>query len=636
MGKLHSALDSYSTSAYVRQDIFLTTKVPLLGVLYFLGMSCSSPLPELKRTPEGPCWSVTLDDGFSSGDELINTFHCLNNSNNFDAFLPSVEKLHDTDRDQSLLKDNLAEIANQILLTETSLPVSVVHDFLEQHPVITTDITTMLRISLYGKENIENPFDESLLYEGIIYPTISLIPQLSSYLLDNPDKKETLEYFLFSSHTQEILCTFFGLMQNPNTQSTMFSLPQKLGQAVESTYNINNDLWADAGENSAIWFINTLSSSQENDSPLSELAIPMENLLADTRIRTPLKEIILEQFKPDLFPAILHLIDVDRSGNPRGFNSPSALYDIFSIMEQSNAPLECSLSIFSFSVSTISIDNLAVELLSRIGNESPETVDTALSLLDVLNLGITDWMLDQIVASEVCPILTYDFVSRFQALQRLNDPQVAPLLTAGLDIIKVLRHPTQSRLPDLADIMSIIHRTGLTMPAEELINDILSSPLLIDGIALIPYLEDITATCPTDIEPISYSTFLNVSAELLSEEHRDSITSMAAFLIEQEEVWDIYERSSPIMQSTAIESLLPTLHNLDLYTVDLPNIDNETRDLIYKSIEYSELSETFIQYDPQNHTPLTWLGVFVIDDTANQLVSMIAWLDDQLSLFPDE
>lgn len=579
---------------------------------------------------------MTLEDGLSSGDELINTFHCLNNSHNFDAFLPSIEQLHENDRSQTPHKDNLAEIANQVLLTETSLPISVIRNFLELHPTITEDLTAILRMTLYGKDTVESPFDESMINEGLIYPVVSLVPQLSSHLLDNSSQKETLEHFLFSSHSQEGLCTFFGLMQNPNTQPIMFSLPQTLGQAVEATYNTNNDLWADAGENSANWFLSTLTSPQENTSPFNELAPSIENLISDTRIRTPLQEIILEQFKPELFPAIQHLIDVDRFGDQRSFNSPSALYDIFSIMEQSNAPLECSLSIFSFSISSISIDNLAVDLLSRIANESPETVDTALSLLNVLNLGITDWMLDQIVASEVCPILTYDFVSRFQALQRLNDPQVAPLLTTGLDIIKVLRHPTQSRLPDLADIMSTIHRTDLTMPIEELINDILGSALLMDGVTLIPHLENITATCPAEIEPISYSTFLNVSAELLGEEHQASISSLASFFIEQENSWKIFKRSASIMQSPALEVLIPTLHNLDLYTTNLPDINAETRERIYRSIEHSDVSQTFIQFDPQEYTPLTWLGQLAIDDTAHDIISMIAWLDAQLSLLRDE
>ena len=612
------------------------TTLPLFGVISFFTLSCSTELKELERNPSGPCWSVTLDDGFSSGDELINTFHCLNNSNNFDAFLPSVEQLHSTDRNQSPQKDNLAQIANQIFLGETGFPISVAHNFLEQHPVITTDMTSLFRIMLYGKEIVENPFDESIINEGIIHPVFSLIPKVSSHLLDNPEQKETLEHFLFSSHIQEGICTLFGLMQNPNTQATIFSLPKQFGQAIDATYNTNNDLWADAGDNSAVWLFTTLISPQENISPLNELAPSIENLLSDTRIRTPLKEIGLEQFTPDLFPAIQHLIEVDRFGNPRTFNSPSALYDIFSIMEQSNAPLECSLSIFSFSISSISIDNLAVELLGRIANESPETVDRALSLLNVLDLGITDWMLDQIVASEVCPILTYDFVQRFQALQRLNDQQVAPLLTMGLDVIKILRHPTQSRLPDLANIMSIAHRTGLTMPAEELLNDILDGPLLLDGTTLIPHLEDITAICPVDIEPISYPTFLNVSAELFDEEYHSSLSSLASFLLEQEDFWKIYERSAPIMQSTPMESLLPTLHSLDMYTIVPPDIDHEIREVLYRSIETSDLSETFIQYDSQVYTPLTWMGRLTIDDTAHQLISMIAWLDDQLSLLSEE
>ena len=610
---------------------------PILGIIYCSLLSCSSPLSELERNPEGPCWQVTLSDGFSSGDEFVDTFHCLNNSHNFDAFLPSVQQLYSEDRNQVPLKDNLAEIANQLFFTEENAPISIVHDFLDQHPVLTTDLLSIMRVVMYGKEAIETPFDQNLIDEGLVYPTISLTHILSNHLLDNTDQKDTLEHFLFSSNTQEGLCSFFGLMQNPNTQPFVFSLPQKLGQAFEATYDTSNDIWADAGDNSIIWFVNTLFSSSNNISPpIITLSPPIQNILSDTRIRTPLKDIVITQLKPELYPAIQYLIDVDRLGNPRTSNTPSAMYDIFSIMEQSNAPLECSLSIFSFSISEISIDNLAVDLLSRIANESPETVDTALSLLNVLHLGITDWMLDQIVASEVCPMLSYDFVSRFQALQRLNDPEVAPLLGIGLDIIKVLRHPTQSRLPDVADIMSTIQSTGLTMPMEEVLTDILHSELLVDGTNLIPYFENLHATCPNDIEPISYSAFLNLFSDLLSEEHRSNLSSLAAFVIEQDDTWNIYSRIPSIMQHSAMERLLPTAHNLDLYTIEIPNIDRETRNLIYRTMEHSDLSYSLMQYDPQMHTPLTWIGQILIDDTAHELISLIVWLDERLSILSEE
>lgn len=611
--------------------------LPLFGVLSFSLLSCSQPLSELERSPQGPCWTVTLEDGFSSGDELIRTFHCLNNSQNFDAFLPSIQQLDAVDRNQTPLKDNLAGIANQLLFSETSIPISIVHNFLDQHSVVTTDLLSIMRVVLYGKETVETPFDTSILEEGIMYPAISLTQNISQQLLDNTDQKDTLEHFLFSSAAQEGFCTFFGLMQNPSTQATVFSLPQKLGKVLEATYDTSNNIWADSGENSAISFAEALFlTTGENPSPMTTLAPSIHNILSDTRIRTPLKEILLEKLKPELYPAVQYLIDVDRSGNPRTRNTPSALYDIFGIMDQSNAPLECSLSIFSFSISEISVDNLAVELLSRIANESPETVDNALSLLDVLDLGITDWMLDQIVASEVCPILSYDFVSRFQSLQRLGDPEVAPLLAIGLDVIKIMRHPTQSRLPDVADIMSTVHNTGLIKPTEEILSDILSSELLIDGTDIIPHLEDLHATCSGDIEPISYPAFLNLFADLLSEEHKEPLSSFAAFMIAQDNLWSIYSRLPPVMQSPAMESLFPTIHNLDPYTLEMPTIDQDTRELVYRTMEHPDLAEALMQLDPQNHTPLTWMGQFFINDTAHQLVSLIAWLDDRLTLLQEE
>ena len=605
----------------------------LSSFVFFCLTSCTSPPPELIRSPSGPCWNVTLNDGFSSGDELVDTFSCLNNSHNFDAFVLTVEQLHTLDREQSPLKDNIAELVNQTLFSQQSQMFSILSTYLDQHPTITQNLTNIVRGTLYGKETPSSPFDFSIQEQGLIHPTLSLLPPLSQRILDHPEEKETIESFLFSEEAQELLCTVFGLIQNPNTQDIFFSMPQYLGRAIESTYDTSNDLWEQEQEHSALGFITTLvTEGEDTPAPLVMLAPSMENIVQDTRIRTPLKEILLEQLRPDLFPSIEYLIKVDRFGNTRTENTPSALYDILSIMEQSNAPLECSLSIFSFSISEISIDNLAVEFLTRIASESPETVDSALNLLNILDLGITDWMLDQIVDSEICPMLTQDFVSRFQALQRLDDPQVAPLLSIGLDIIKVFRHPTQSLLPDLANLMSTFQQTKLTEPAEEVLMDILDSDLLVEGIRIVPELDNLEAQCPTDIEPISYSTFLNQTATLLSEEHREELTSFATFSISQAPLWNTYERIPNVMKLSGMEHLVSTIHSLDLYTIDqsIPSI--QTRDLIYKTLESTALVDEILRHDAQTHTPLTWTGQLFIDETPDQLLSLFMWLDERLSI----
>lgn len=233
-------------------------------------------------------------------------------------------------------------------------------------------------------------------------------------------------------------------------------------------------------------------------------------------------------------------------------------------------------------------------------------------------------------------MLTPDFVSRFQALQRLNDPQVAPLLSIGLDIIKVFRHPTQSLLPDLANLMSTVHKTTLTEPMEELLIDILDSDLLTEIVLLIPELQNIQAQCPTDIEPLSYTSFLDHAASLVSENNRETLTSFAKSVISQEQFWQIYERIPNVMQQNGMETLIPTFHDLDLYTVDLAIPTPQTRTLIYNTLEHTPLFDEILQYEAQEHTPLTWVGQLFIDETPHQLLSLITWLDERLSILQAE
>ena len=88
--------------------------------------------------------------------------------------------------------------------------------------------------------------------------------------------------------------------------------------------------------------------------------------------------------------------------------------------------------------------------------------------------------MDSIVSSNVCPILTDEFIEDSRALERLNDTPARPLFNLGLDAVRRLKSEDASnnRLYELADIISIIHQRELTQPTEELLRDILPEQLI--------------------------------------------------------------------------------------------------------------------------------------------------------------
>ena len=594
--------------------------------------SCTSNTNNLVRSPSGPCWNVYLGDGFSSGQELIDTYHCLNNTHNFDAFSETIETLSQLDRNETPLQDTAAEICNSLFFSEEINLFPLIETFLTQHPEPTISLINVLQISLYGNEPVTDAFDQRITTDGLLYPLFSLLPSVSAHLLDHPEERDSMDSFLFSEISKPALCTLYGLMQDPSTQETVFSLPKLLGEAIHETQNELNDHWALASGNSTYDFLHTIITPQENTSPLERITAPIEVIIQDTRIRSSLKQIVLDNLSPELLPAIEHLITTHRSGRPKTTNETSALFDILEILSHSNTSLECSLSIFSFSISEISIDNFAVTILNRLANQNPDTVRSVLGLLSLLDLGISEWMLDQIVASEACPLLTADFVDRFQALQRLDDPEVEPLLVFGLEIIQLFHHPTQSRLPDLADLITEYHRSDLTLPTEELLRDVIDVDLLSKTIPLISTLPDLDAICPEEITPLEYQDTMMFLENVVTTENVLHLSPLIQAIIEQDHLWLSYRNTGEIFQSPAFSALLPTLHRLDLYQIPVPTMSAQTRTQVYTLLEHSNLNEALFGYAPNKEKPLTWFGTLLLSDAPYQLVDMLQWLNTELDL----
>jgi len=609
--------------------------IVLMNLCVSGSFSCYQPPAMLDRSPSGPCWDIHLSDGFSSEKELTDTFYCLNNTNNFDAFQNTVQTFSQADRNGNPIGKNLASIFNQLLFQQDMSPITMVLErYLRDHTNQTQSLSKIGIVMLYGT-HVDSPFDDALLEQGMIHPIVSTFPSFSEYLLNHNSDREKLGAVLQREELAKMLCTSFGIIQDPQHQERVFNLPEMLGEVIEATQNPENDRWNDASGNSLYDFVATLLSAEDSEAPLLQFQSDLKIIAEDTRIRTPLQNVLLEQLGPELIPALIHLMEVNRNGSIRSSTENSALYDLFAVLDTSNQSLECSFDILDVPISEISIDNLAVELLTRIANLNPDALESGVELLPLVDLGISQLMLERIVDRGACPLLTEEYVEQIQVLGRLADPEVKPLLNLGIDVLNILQHPVDSRIPEITNTLARIHSTQLTHPTEELITDILETEFVDAALDIIPTLPQQTAECPSDWEPITWYELWNAGGEILERENLQTLNRFGSFAFEQEALWTVYQNQSFILQSDEFKKLLPILHTLDLYTIDLPDSSLDMEPMLYV-LENTDFSSEISAYSEEELTPLTWTGKLLLDDTLQTTITLLQWLNERLSILGED
>ena len=607
---------------------FLTkSHILLLGSLLLFG-GCASPHEKLKRSPSGVCWRVNLQDGFSNGDELIDTFSCLNHSGTFHAFSQSVTLLHEEDRNGTPLKESAAQFLNHSFDQESIQIFPILEELIQHHDDSAKIVSDVALLMLYGTLQLDTAQSTRINTQGIISSGLSLLPGIAENLLDEPDNLETLINLTQKEAFSQLFCTLSALEEQSVTQELMHRVPFFLGTLLEEIQNHENDQWSQATGNSFSDLSTHLLTGAEP--PLFELSTEIHILASDTRIRTPIRELFRDSLHPNMLSSLKYLISVDAQGDPRTGTEPSALAIIVDVMHQSNQPLNCSFDIFSIPITSISIDNLASELLFRISNQDPQSIESAIDLLSILDLGISQWMLDLIVESEVCPILTSTFVDNLNGLQRLGDEPVEPLLAMGIELLKILRHPNESRIPEFANLLAALHSTQTVDPLEELLHDIVDHEILRHFLEITPTLSTLEGSCA---QPIEFHAFMQLLADMTQENSMRAMIPLLAHLVEQEQFTSLLNRSAPIFQEAAFQKLVPLVFDLT------PNIsfsldpENTSRALLV--LEHQDLNNTLLNIE-QEDPPLYWMGTFFLEDTLEELHALLSWLNERLAFLTEE
>jgi hypothetical protein len=129
---------------------------------------------------------------------------------------------------------------------------------------------------------------------------------------------------------------------------------------------------------------------------------------------------------------------------------------------------------------------------------------------------------------------------------------------------------------------------------------------------------------------------MEFSGDLLGTQRVVHTHSFGTYLLEQDLLWSIFERSPNILMSESFAQIIPTLHNLDLYSIPISVPSTHTLGLFYRTLEHQDLSNSILAYDAEQYTPFTWMGHLFLSDIPHDMIELVKWLDDQLSILNTE
>ena len=268
-----------------------------------------------------------------------------------------------------------------------------------------------------------------------------------------------------------------------------------------------------------------------------------------------------------------------------------------------------------------------------------------------------------IATTGVCPVLDEQLVSDLQSVDRLNDPETGDLLIVTLDLVSAFDHGSDDsdRVPELVDVLSQIHGTGLTPPLEELLRDVGDSALLADAMAAIPLVLDPApldvAACPTGSAPLDFTGAWGLARAVLVGDSQPAVVETLGPILElwiqQEDTWTAVGNLSMLLSEDGarirdapralarfleadpellmVQGLAPLLRNSD--------VSSPLLHLVESPVLGEEMTRTSIDQEG----PLPFYARLVTDGTLDTVLRtidlIIGWLDSDAGVseeFPNE
>ncbi|MEC8192724.1 MAG: hypothetical protein VX127_08330 [Myxococcota bacterium] len=479
--------------------------------------------------PSGPCWEVDLADGLdeSSTDELHNLFDCLNQSGNFDPLGPLDTAMDFPNRSGSASGLSVAALVNALADNDVALlgwaaeGAQWVNESLD-------DATILMDASveaIYGSPAEHASPSAAATHDGVVVPALSTTRRLAAGLLDGGEAARAAVMELgHSTVLDSAECS--AVLSIDSSEPVVADLhrvaTRQLSDAWIRAKDVSNNRRPSATGNSIRDLVSWAQLADEQ-TVLHPVQASLFALLSDAQV-APLVHRVLDNADGNghlaSLPAqLLHLSTVNASGNPLTGTRQgdfSVLESSLRMLTRANREMECTIPLVGIDVE---VGNLSVEILRIVAQSDPGEFVERLDLLErAWGTGITQVIIEALVASGACDGIDQELLDDMEVIERLSDPEVEGLATVVHGLLNaVYSDGSHDRLQETVDLAAFLHESGALPLMEEVLRDLALADLtdsLIEVLRMVLRPETLlTGPCPLGGTPLSFDQLWGIATE---------------------------------------------------------------------------------------------------------------------------
>lgn len=607
---------------------------------------------------DSPCYDVNILDGIDaeSTSELHSLFACLNKNGDFDSLAPTMIAI---DLPSPSGRSSGLELASTLnALPDAGVDIfalaGVLVDALKADDRPIDEIFDLLLEWVNGHPASEiraGSVSVSLgatLDEGIVAPLAPIITPLAETLAaDNYASARFLAELLSNTETHRWLTTAdrWASSTHPTVKGPAHALIHDLGAAILTADSPNNDRWSDGTGNSLLDLLVVFTEDRGVEAPLIEtmapyIELPLEDVIVRTRLTASLQRLHEEGHLDELGEQLSWMAGVDRNGGHLATGEISALHAFLRLLHDTNQPMSCSLDLWVTDLN-INLGNMAVTILEIMANSEPETIEWSLDILaDVMGFPLSEWILNEVADSGICPALTPRVMDDISAIDVLQDPRAQDLLVVMIELFDVLHHGKQSHLKNLADAITILHASDAVPPLEEAIRDLGHQPILDDLITALPVLISPT-TFGFENDTVDLQDVLDLLLWVVDERTDGTIgyhdlDNLTDLLLTEPAVWTVMGNFATLAidddtQTNDLVALLPRIVALDPEFTLLDQLSVIIGDeVVAEPALYVLGTESFVNEllatEPasiEEEVPLAFMSRLILDGTLDDILRLI-------------
>ncbi len=488
----------------MRPRLLLVPAAALTGISCFGGLPGDADDWHDQLVAESPCYEVDLMDGLQETEttEVGNLFDCLNHHRHIDALQPLRDGFDDATRSGDPVGIELARMVNHMGDVDVDV-FRVAEVGIDLLAAPDRPIEEFLDVGLeltYGRpaHEVRDPgfvlTSYATLSEGALSPLEPVLPQVCGALLDDDlDAVVRVGQNIASDDVRDTLHTVNALASSSDGRVTAVTddLLPHLGELILQTRSPSNDRWSGSSGDSLRDLLD--HALYGTDPQLGDMQPTAEDMLEDPTIRAALRVLLIELHASgelrDVPAGLAWMASVDNQGDTLQSGELSALASFVRLLSEANEPMTCSINL-GLGTLSVNLPNMSTTLLSVLADQDPYDVQDLTGILsDVLDFGLTEWMLDLIADSDNCNVLDQDMLDDLQVLDVLQEAEAEPVLVLFVELFDTYKNDGQvDHLDDFADFARALHRSQTMSPLEELLRDIGNEPGTADLIDLVDVL----------------------------------------------------------------------------------------------------------------------------------------------------